>query len=110
VVTSNFVASRPPETERSPECTLKVPQKSNPHQRMRWPSSLATRLTALMRVLKKEWKPPQCAIMKSPCGFMQITHPATFIMCVFMMPPTHALRFASFDAEFLPYAILDLSC
>jgi len=41
---------------------------------------------------------------------MQITHPATFIMCVFMMPPTHALRFASFDAEFLPYAILDLSC
>lgn len=37
------------------------------HQRIRWPSSLATRLTALISVLKKEWNPPQCAMMKSPC-------------------------------------------
>ena len=35
--------------------------------RMWWCSSLATRLTALMNRFRKEWKPPQCAILKSPC-------------------------------------------
>lgn len=34
---------------------------------MRCPRSLATKFTARMRVLKNEWKPPQCAITKSPC-------------------------------------------
>ena len=47
---------------------IAIPASPNPHQRMWCPSSLATRLTALMRVLKKEWKPPQCAMTKLPCG------------------------------------------
>ena len=45
------------------------------HQRMRWPSSLATRLTALISVLKKEWNPPQCAMMKSPCTVSRHVRP-----------------------------------
>ncbi len=48
--------------------------------RMLWCSSLATRLTAFMNRFRKEWKPPQCAILKSPCS---------------RQPPQHCLWYAN---------------